>query len=91
MNKKNLVTAIAEETGLTQKQVNRVLIVMLKKVKNALANNEKIQLVSFGSFEVCQRAARKGRNPQTGQEINIPPTKAPVFKPSPSLKEAVKR
>ena len=57
---------------------------------DALANGEKVQLIGFGNFEVRERAARKGRNPQTGEEIEIPASKVPAFKPGKALKDAVK-
>lgn len=88
--KTDLINNVASETGLTKLDSGHAVDAVLKFVQDTLAKGEKLTLVGFGSFEVRERAARKGRNPQTGAEIQIPATKAPAFKPGKSLKEAVK-
>ena len=80
MNKSELVDAIVAKTGETKKATEATLNAFLETVVSALQKGEKVQLVGFGTFEVRERAKRKGRNPQTGEEIVIPASKAPVFK-----------
>lgn len=80
MNKTELVDSIAEKSGLSKKDSEKALGALINSIEEALANNDKVQLVGFGSFEVKQRAARKGRNPQTMEEIDIPESKVPAFK-----------
>ncbi len=87
MNKTELVDKIAEKSGLTKKDSEKALSAIINSVEEALINNDKVQLVGFGSFEVKQRAARKGRNPQTMEEIDIPESKVPAFKAGKDLKE----
>lgn len=87
MNKTELVDKMAEISGLSKKDSDKALNALIESVEEALINNEKVQLVGFGSFEVKQRAARKGRNPQTMEEINIPESKVPAFKAGKDLKE----
>lgn len=89
MNKAELIAKIAEESKLTKKAAETALDAFVKTVEDELAKDEKVQLVGFGTFEVRQRAARKGRNPQTKEEIKIPASKAPVFKAGKALKELV--
>ena len=89
MNKAELVAAVAAKTGATKKDAEISVDAFVSVVKDALKKGEKIQLVGFGSFEVRERAARKGRNPQTKEEIKIPASKAPVFKAGKQLKELV--
>lgn len=89
MNKAELIAKIAEESKLTKKAAETALDAFVKTVEDELAKGEKVQLVGFGTFEVRQRAARKGRNPQTKEEIKIPASKAPVFKAGKALKELV--
>jgi len=91
MNKAELVAKIAEESKLTKKAAETALEAFVTSVETALKNGEKVQLVGFGTFEVRQRAARKGRNPQTKAEIKIPASKAPVFKAGKALKELVNK
>lgn len=90
MTKAELVHAVAAETGLTLKDTNAVLDVLEQTITDALAKGEKVQLIGFGSFEVRHRAERKGRNPQTGEEITIPAGVVPAFRAGKALKEAVK-
>lgn len=89
MNKSELIAAIAEKSELTKKDAEKAVNAFVSVVTEALANNEKVQLVGFGTFEVRKRAERKGRNPQTKEEITIPASKAPVFKAGKALKESV--
>lgn len=91
MNKGELIAKIAEGSKLTKKAAEAALVAFVSSVEGALKNGEKVQLVGFGTFEVRQRAARKGRNPQTRAEIKIPASKAPVFKAGKALKETVNK
>ena len=91
MNKMELVAAIAEKTGATKKSADESLKAFMDVVTEALVKGDKVQLVGFGSFEVRKRAARKGRNPQTKEEIKIPASKAPVFKAGKALKDLVNK
>ena len=91
MNKGELIAKIAEESKLTKKAAEAALDAFIATVETSLAKGEKVQLVGFGTFEVRQRAARKGRNPQTKAEIKIPASKAPVFKAGKALKETVNK
>jgi DNA-binding protein HU-beta len=89
MTKTDLIAKVAEVTEMTKKDSAKVVDAVLDAIAEALKNGEKVQLLGFGTFMVRERAARKGRNPQTGEEIDIPATKVPAFKPSKQLKEAV--
>ena len=89
MNKSELISAMANETGATKKEAEASVNAFIEVVKNALVEGDKVQLVGFGSFEVRKRAARKGRNPQTKEEIKIPASKAPVFKAGKALKDVI--
>jgi len=89
MNKTELVAAIAEKTQLTKKDSEMALKAFIDVVSDELKKGEKIQLVGFGTFEVSDRAARTGKNPQTGNAIDIPASKAPKFKAGKALKETV--
>ena len=89
MNKAELVAAIAAKTGETKKAAEETVNAFVSVVTDELKAGNKVQLVGFGSFEVRKRAARKGRNPQTKEEIKIPASKAPVFKAGKALKEVV--
>ena len=91
MNKAELIAAIAAKTGDTKKGVEASVNAFVDTVTEALVKGDKVQLVGFGSFEVRKRAARKGRNPQTKEEIKIPASKAPVFKAGKALKERVNK
>ncbi len=86
MNKSDLIAAIAAKTECTKKDAESTLNAFVDVVTEALVKGDKVQLVGFGSFEVRKRAARKGRNPQTKEEIKIPASKAPVFKAGKALK-----
>lgn len=89
MNKTELVNAVAEQAELSKKDAAKAVDAVFESIANALKDGDKVQLVGFGSFEVRERAARKGRNPQTGEEIEIAATKNPAFKPGKQLKDAV--
>jgi DNA-binding protein HU-beta len=89
MNRSELITAIAEHANLTKADANRALDGLLKTIETTLAAGDSVALVGFGSFEVKARAERKGRNPQTGEEITIAAAKIPSFKPGKGLKDAV--
>lgn len=89
MTKVELVSQVAEQAGFTKKDAKVAVEAVFGAIQTALANGEKVQMVGFGNFEVRQRAARKGRNPQTGEEIEIAATKVPAFKAGKALKEAV--
>ena len=91
MNKSELIAAIAAKTGETKKDAEATLNAFIDVVTDSLVKGDKVQLVGFGSFEVRKRAARKGRNPQTKEEIKIPASKAPVFKAGKALKELVNK
>lgn len=89
-NKAELVSEVASKTNVTKKQVAATVDAIFSAIQENLAKGEKVQLIGFGTFEVRHRAARKGRNPQTGDEIQIPASEVPAFKPGKALKEAVK-
>ena len=89
MNKTDLVQAMAEKSGLSKKDSEKALKAFTDVVAEELKKGEKIQLVGFGTFEVSERAARKGKNPQTGEEIDIPASRAPKFKAGKALKDMV--
>lgn len=87
MNKTELVAAIADKAGLQKKDAEKALAAFTEVVAETLKNGDKIQLVGFGTFEVSERAARTGRNPQTGEEMVIAASKAPKFKAGKALKD----
>jgi DNA-binding protein HU-beta len=89
MNKSDLIAAIAEHANLTKADVGHCLDGIIKSVETALKAGDSVSLVGFGSFEVKECAERKGRNPQSGEEITIAATKVPSFKAGKSLKDAV--
>lgn len=89
-NKAELVSEVASKTKLTKKEVAAAVDAIFGSIQDNLAKGEKVQLIGFGTFEVRHRAARKGRNPQTGDEIEIPASEVPAFKPGKALKESVK-
>ena len=91
MNKSDLIAAIAAKTGSTKKDAEATLNAFVDVVTDSLVKGDKVQLVGFGSFEVRKRAARKGRNPQTKEEIKIPASKAPVLKAGKALKDLVNK
>ena len=89
MNKAELIAAMADESGLTKKDAEKALKAFTDVVAAELQKGEKIQLVGFGTFEVSQRAAREGRNPQSGETMIIPASIAPKFKAGKALKDLV--
>lgn len=90
MNKTELINAVAEQAELSKKDAANAVDAVFDAITGALASGDKVQIIGFGNFETSERAARKGRNPQTGEEIEIPATIVPKFKPGKALKEAVK-
>ena len=91
MNKTELVAALAEKASLTKTDADKAINGFVATIEETLAKGEKIQLVGFGTFEVKERAARTGRNPQTGKEIKIAASKAPAFKAGKALKDIVSK
>jgi DNA-binding protein HU-beta len=89
MNKADLVSRVAEKTDLSKKDVTKAVDAVFDAIAEALRNGEKVQLVGFGNFEIRERSARKGRNPQTGEEIDIPASRVPAFKPGKALREGI--
>lgn len=89
MNKAELINAVAEKAALSKKDSEAAVNAALEAITGALSDGEKVQLVGFGSFEVKSRAARIGRNPHTKEQIQIPASKTPVFKPGKALKDTV--
>lgn len=89
MNKSELIAYVAEQTQLTKKDCTKAVDAVFEAIENSLKKGEKVQLIGFGNFEVRERAARKGRNPQTGQEIEIAASKVPAFTAGKSLKSSV--
>ena len=90
MNKEQLVSAVAESTGFTKKDATKAVEATIDVIGKAIADGDKVQLIGFGTFETRVRSARSGRNPQTGETIQIPEAKVPAFKPGAKLKDAVK-
>jgi len=91
MNKTDLIDAVAKATDLTKKESEAAINATLDEIVEALAREEKVVLVGFGTFETKKRAARKGRNPSTKEVINIPASKAPVFKAGKGMKDKVNK
>lgn len=89
MNKTEMIAAIAEKTELSKKDAERALKAFTEIVEEELKKGEKIQLVGFGTFEVSKRAAREGRNPQTGEAMTIEASNTPKFKAGKALKDAI--
>ena len=89
MNKAELINAAAEKSGLSKKDTESAINAAIEAIVECLANEDKVQLVGFGAFEVKKRAERIGRNPKTKESIKSPASKVPVFKPGKALKDAV--
>ena len=89
-NKQDLIAKVAETAELSKKQASLVVNTVFDTISESLSNGEKVQIIGFGSFDVRERAERKGRNPQTGAELVIPASKVPGFKAGKALKETVK-
>jgi DNA-binding protein HU-beta len=90
LNRKDIINLIHEDLELTKKDIEAVVLKFEEKIKESLANGLHVKLHGFGNFEIRDRAARSGRNPQTGEPIEISASQAPAFKPSSALKEVVK-
>ena len=91
MNKTELIEAVAKSAGLSKKDATNAVNALTETITKTLKKKDKVQLVGFGTFEVGKRAARTGRNPQTGAEIKIKAAKVPKFKPGKALKDAVNK
>ena len=92
MNKADLITAVAEKTGFTKKDVEQAINATVSSIEEALVGGDKVQLIEFGTFEVRERKARTGRNPRKpGETIQIAASKAPVFKAGKALKDSVNK
>lgn len=91
MNKQELISSIAEKANLSKKDAEGALSAFVATVEEALKKSDKVQLVGFGSFEVRERAARTGRNPQTGAEMKIAAAKVPTFKAGKALKDLINK
>ena len=89
MNKTELIAAVAEKTGLTKKDADRVIAATFETISNAMAEGDKVQVSGFGIFDVKKREARTGHNPRTKEAIEIPASKQPAFKASKTLKDIV--
>ena len=89
MTKTELISVVAEKTGFSKKDADKAVAAVIDSISAALAKGEKIQLVGFGTFEVRARAAREGKNPQTGAAIKIAASTVPAFKAGKALKDAV--
>lgn len=90
MNKSSLIAAVAEKAGITKKDSEKAVAALIETVQEALKAGDKVQLVGFGTFEVRERAAREGKNPQTGETIKIAASKVPAFKAGQALKDSLK-
>ena len=90
MNKSELISEVAEKAGMTKKDTEKVVNAVFESVTDALTKGEKVQLIGFGTFDLRTRKAREGRNPATGDVIQIPQATVPVFKAGKALKESVK-
>ncbi|WP_407305896.1 HU family DNA-binding protein [Desulfosporosinus sp. SB140] len=91
MNKAELVSAVAEKAEMSKKDAEKAVSAVFATIEESLAQNEKVQLVGFGTFDVKERAERTGRNPQTKETITIPAAKVPGFKAGKALKDAVQK
>ncbi|MFV9510696.1 HU family DNA-binding protein [Tepidibacillus sp. LV47] len=90
MNKTELIARVAEMAELTKKDATKAVDAIFEAISEALRKGDKVQIIGFGNFEVRERSARKGRNPQTGEEIEIAASRVPAFKPGKALKDVVK-
>jgi DNA-binding protein HU-beta len=89
MNKSELIDAVADDSGLAKADVQRTLDSLLDTITQSVKRGEKVSLTGFGNFELRERGARTGRNPQTGEEMHVPASKSPAFKPGKAFKDAV--
>lgn len=90
VNKTDLINAVSDNADLTKKEAGAAVDAVFNTIQESLKKGEKVQLIGFGNFEVRERSARKGRNPQSGEEIEIAASKVPAFKAGKALKDAVK-
>mgnify|MGYP000906041387 FL=1 len=90
MNKTDLIQLVAEKSGFTKKDSEKAVNAVLDGIMGTVAKGEKVQIIGFGTFEKRNRAAKIGRNPSTGEQINIPATNVPAFKAGKGFKELVK-
>lgn len=90
MNKAELIEEVSGKVGLTKKETGNVVDTMTGTITDTLSRGEKVTLVSFGTFQVMKRKARRGRNPRTGKELQIPAKKVPRFRPGKGLREKIK-
>ncbi|MEX3623718.1 HU family DNA-binding protein [Viridibacillus arvi] len=90
MNKTDLVNNVSEIASLSKKDAGKAVDAVFNTIQETLANGNTVQLIGFGTFEVRERAARKGRNPQTGEGIEIAASKVPAFKPGKTMREEIK-
>ena len=90
MNKNELISAVAEKSGLSKKDSEKALNAALEAITAAVANGEKVQLIGFGTFELRERAEKQARNPRTGEKMTVPACKAPAFKAGQAFKDAAK-
>lgn len=90
MNKAELITAVSEEAEVSKTDTKKVIDAFVKTVSDAMKNGDSVQLTGFGTFEVTERSARTGRNPQTGETVQIAACKTPKFKAGKTLKELVR-
>ena len=91
MNKTELTAAVAEQAALSKKDAEKAINAVVASITGALADGDKVQLVGFGTFEVRERGARTGKNPRTGEAINIAASKVPAFKAGKALKDTVNK
>ncbi|MGZ4030642.1 MAG: HU family DNA-binding protein [Tumebacillaceae bacterium] len=90
MNKTDLINLVSEKAEISKKDATKAVDAVFDGIVEALAAGDKVQLIGFGNFETRERAARKGRNPQTGEEIEIAASKVPGFKPGKQFKDSIK-
>lgn len=91
MNRTDLIEKVVESTGITKKVATEAVSATFDAIKDALVSGDKVQILGFGTFETRERAARTGKNPQTGEAVEIPACKSPAFKAGKGLKEAVNK
>ena len=90
MNKNELISAVAEKSGLSKKDSEKALNAALETITAKVAAGEKVQLIGFGTFELRERAEKQARNPRTGEKMTVPACKAPAFKAGKAFKDAIK-
>jgi DNA-binding protein HU-beta len=89
MNKSELIQAVAESAGISKSTAGKAVDAVIDNIKKSLANDDAVTLIGFGTFSVRERAARTGRNPRTGERLEIKAAKVPIFKAGKALKDAV--